>query len=169
MAQIHCFDISMKTCKSLVHAHQPGADFVLINSNLEKVSLKKFKKEPLIIQTYPCIDLEIAFATLVKLKQSLKGRKINCLGVSYDLPFTLKRTQTDDEIDGISLLSAYQDRHFGAAYGIEILDGPFKGLLSSATFVLDAKHHLIYQNIMTDLTEQVTFTDAFKALDKACK
>lgn len=168
MAEIRCNDIKMTTCQPLIHEETEAPDFSMIDIDLDTVTLAKFKDRPILIHTYPSIDTKMSFKSLTDIKERLAERKAVSLGISYDLPFTLRRTYKHDNISGIQLLSAFRDESFGQNYGVQILDGPLEGLLASAIFVLDAKHHLVYKELLTDLTQLPHYDAAISALDHSC-
>ena len=61
-------------------------------------------------------------------------------------------------------LSDFRDRNFGKDYGVEILDGPFEGLLSRAVVVLDEDAKVIHSQQVPKIEDEPDYLAALKTL-----
>lgn len=165
---IKCHDITMTTCHPLPHSHEKAPDFSLVDPFLDTVTLDNFQHNPLLIFSYPSIDTQTGFDSLGKIKALLKERHATVIGVSNDLPFTLQRCIINDAIEDVILLSDFRDHTFGKNYGVEIADGALRGFLSSALFILDKNHHLVYSELLTNVENEPDYQAALTALDHGC-
>ena len=79
------------------------------------------------------------------------------LTVSVDLPFAQSRFCSTHGIDGIRVLSDYQQVSFGAAYGV-LVDG--LRLLARALFVVDADDVIRHVEIVPEIAEHPDYDKA---------
>ena len=53
---------------------------------------------------------------------------------------------------------------FGNEYGVQIVDGPMKGLLSRAVIVVDPAGKIVYEQQVPEIGQEPDYADALKAL-----
>lgn len=86
------------------------------------------------------------------------------LCISRDLPFALKRFIDDEGITNVTNLSDFRERTMGKDYGLEMMDGPFEGLLSRAVIVLDEKGVILHSERVQDISNEPDYDAALNAL-----
>ena len=59
------------------------------------------------------------------------------LVISADLPFAMSRFCSAEGLNNVVTLSTFRDHGFHGKYGVDIADGPLKGLTARAVVVLD--------------------------------
>jgi thiol peroxidase len=61
-------------------------------------------------------------------------------------------------------LSDFRERNFGKDYGVEMLDGPWEGLLSRAVIVLDENGKILYTEQVKNMDHEPDYLEALKTL-----
>src|SRR5690606_11437470 len=85
------------------------------------------------------------------------------VNVSKDLPFALGRFCAAEGLDNVETLSDFRGT-FGTDYGVEITDGPMKGLLSRAVIVTDENGGVLYTEQVPEITSEPNYDAAIEAL-----
>jgi thiol peroxidase len=81
--------------------------------------------------------------------------------VSLDLPFAQKRWAGANDADGLTFLSDYRDRSFGAAYGVLLKE---IGLLTRANFVISKDRSIAYVEIVPEVATEPDYDATLTAL-----
>jgi thiol peroxidase len=89
------------------------------------------------------------------------------LTVSADLPFAQKRFCEQEGVHNVITLSMMRNKDFGAAYGVLIQDGPLAGLLARAVFVLDEKDHVLYMELVPEISTEPNYHKALQVLQNS--
>ncbi|MFW6344457.1 MAG: thiol peroxidase, partial [Sediminispirochaetaceae bacterium] len=84
--------------------------------------------------------------------------------VSKDLPFAQHRFCQAEGIDNVVTLSAFRSAEFGKDYGVEMQDGPLRGLLSRAVVVLDKNNKVVYTEQVPEIAQEPDYDAAVAAL-----
>lgn len=140
-------------------------DFSLVNSDLGSVSLEKFKGQKLILNIFPSIDTGTCAASVRTFNQkaaSLENTTVLC--ISRDLPFAQKRFCGAEGIENVLTLSDFRDGAFGKNYGLELIDGPLKGLHARSVVVLDENHRVVYTELVPEIKDEPNYEQALAAL-----
>jgi len=165
MAKIELGGESVTTYGSLPALGEKAPHFELIKSDLSIGTLDDYKGKRVILNIFPSIDTGVC-ATSVrnfnKRVSELKDTVILC--ISRDLPFAQQRFVSDEELNQVVNLSDFRDRNFGKDYGVEILDGPFEGLLSRAVVVLDEDAKVIHSQQVPKIEDEPDYLAALKTL-----
>jgi thiol peroxidase len=142
-----------------------AADFSLVNADLGTVSLDNYKGKKLILNIFPSIDTGTCAASVREFNKkasSLENTTVLC--ISRDLPFAQKRFCGAEGIENVVTLSDFRDGEFGKNYGLELLDGPLKGLHARSVVVLDENHNVLYTELVPDIKDEPNYEGALAAL-----
>jgi thioredoxin-dependent peroxiredoxin len=142
-----------------------AADFSLVNADLGTSSLDNFKGKKLILNIFPSIDTGTCAASVREFNKkasSLENTTVLC--ISRDLPFAQKRFCGAEGIENVVTLSDFRDGEFGKNYGLELLDGPLKGLHARSVVVLDEDHKVVYTELVPDIKDEPNYEGALAAL-----
>ena len=165
MPTIHLKETPMHTYGNLPAIGQAAPLFVATAPNLASVSLENFRDKAIILNVYPSIDTQVCFKSVQKFNEEAQRHKeVAIVCISMDLPFALKRISEAESLRHIIFLSDYRNREFGELYGLTIADGPMAGLLARAVIVLDANHHVVYHELVKDISNPPNYELALKAL-----
>lgn len=140
-------------------------DFALVNEKLEVKTLDNYAGRRKIFNIFPSIDTGVCAASARKFNE--KAGELNntvVINVSKDLPFALARFCAAEGLDHVESLSDFRG-NFGDDYGVMIVDGPMKGLLSRAVIVTDENNQVIYTEQVPEITQEPDYEKALDALN----
>lgn len=140
-------------------------DFVLANDKLIRVRLDDFKNTKLVLNIFPSLDTPtcaMSVRQFNKLASEMVNTKVLC--ISRDLPFAQARFCGAEGLENVITLSDYETGEFGYDYGVEIIDGPLKGLHSRAVIVADETGKVLYTEQVADIVNEPNYEAALNAL-----
>lgn len=165
MAQITLQGNPIHTVGNLPEKGSTAPDFTLTTGDLADVSLDTYRGKKKILNIVPSLDTGVCAAsakTFDRRANTLKNTVI--LTVSHDLPFAQQRFCQAEGVDNVVTLSAFRSGGFGRDYGVEITDGPMKGLLSRAVVVLDEENRVIYTEQVPEIAQEPDYDAAAAVL-----
>lgn len=139
-------------------------NFELINTELQTKSLQDYEGQKLVLNIFPSVDTGVcaqSVRTFNEKAASLDNTKVLC--ISRDLPFAQNRFCAAEGIENVEMLSDFNTGDFGKNYGLEMLDGPLKGLHSRAVIALDENHNVIYSQQVPEITEEPDYNNAINS------
>ena len=98
-----------------------------------------------------------------ELAGNLKDTKVLC--ISRDLPFAQARFCGAEGLDNVITLSDFEEGQFGKDYGLLVVDGPMKGLLSRVVIILDSNGIVTYTQQVQEITEEPNYDEVVAALN----
>ncbi|AKJ42271.1 thiol peroxidase [Pragia fontium] len=139
--------------------------FTLVAKDLADVSLSTYAGKRKVLNIFPSVDTGVC-ATSVRTFNKLVGDLENTvvLCISADLPFAQARFCGAEGLDHVVTLSAFRNPEFKQNYGVEILDGPLKGLTARAVVVLDANDKVIHSELVEEITTEPNYDAALAVL-----
>ncbi len=153
------------TSGSLPALGAKAPDFRLTKGDLSDVSLRDFAGKKVVLNIVPSLDTGVCAASARRFNQEAGGLPGTVvLTVSRDLPFAQSRFCEMEGLHNVVPLSQLRDRAFGAAYGVEITDGPLAGLLARAVVVLDAAHKIAYTEQVPEIAQEPDYAQALAAV-----
>lgn len=137
-------------------------DFRVVDSELAAVTLGDFRGKIKIICTIPSLDTPVCAAETRRFNREAAqlGDDIAVLMVSLDLPFAQSRWCDAKVVERVKLLSDYQERSLGLAYGVLIRE---LQLLSRSVFVVDSGDVIRYIQHVAELSEEPDYAAAIEA------
>ena len=165
MSQITFKGKTITTYGHLPEIGERAPHFELIKSDLGITTLQDFKGKRVIMNIFPSIDTNVC-ATSVRNFNEKVSELDNAivLNISRDLPFAQQRFVSDEGLENVMNLSDFRERNFGKDYGLEMIDGPWEGLLSRVVIVLDENGKIIYSEQVKDLDQEPNYLEALKSL-----
>ncbi len=143
----------------------PG--FSLVSKDLKDVTMADFEGQRIVLNVFPSLDTPVCAASVHRFNKeaaSLPNTTVVC--VSMDLPFAEARFCAANGIDDCVVTSAFRSPEFGEKYGLQLVDGPLKGLLARAVIVIDENHRVIYRELVEDITHEPDYEAALSVLKK---
>ncbi|MCH2110660.1 MAG: thiol peroxidase [Polyangiaceae bacterium] len=138
--------------------------FTLVGADLSEKTLADYQGKKIVLTINPSYDTGVCQATARRFHQELGARGDTVvLMVSADLPFAQKRFCEAEGIVNIFPLSSFRSS-FAQDYGVELVDGPLRGLTARAVVVLDDAHQVVYSELTKDIVEEPNFEAAAAAL-----
>lgn len=139
-------------------------DLALVNDKLEVKTLEDYNGKRKIFNIFPSIDTGICAASARKFNEEAGNLENTVvINVSKDLPFALGRFCAAEGLDHVETLSDFRGT-FGDDYGITIVDGPMKGLLSRAVIVTDENNNVVYTEQVPEIVQEPNYENALNAL-----
>lgn len=139
-------------------------DFALVNEKLEVKTLEDYAGKKKIFNIFPSIDTGVCAAAARKFNVEAGNLENTVvINVSKDLPFAFGRFCAAEGLDHVETLSDFRGT-FGDDYGVTIVDGPMKGLLSRAVLVTDENNNVIYTEQVPEITTEPNYEGALNAL-----
>jgi thiol peroxidase len=139
-------------------------DFQVVDASLATVTLADFKGKTKIISAVPSLDTPVCDAETRRFNEEAAklSENVVILTISLDLPFAQKRWCAAAGVERVKVLSDYQERSFGLAYGVLIKE---LQLLSRSVFVVDADdviRHIEHVREITAEPDYAAILDAAK-------
>ncbi len=165
MSQITIKDKRINTYGNLPETGEKAPHFELVKDDLTPITLKDFKGKRIIMNIFPSIDTHVCATSVRNFNE--KAAKLNnteVLCISRDLPFAQKRFKDNEGIKNVTNLSDYRQGDFGKDYGVEMMDGPWAGLLSRAVIVLDEEGKVLHSQQVENIDDEPDYLEALKPL-----
>ncbi|MDP2424503.1 MAG: thiol peroxidase [Bacteroidales bacterium] len=140
-------------------------DFKLVKSDLGEMALSELKGKKVLLNISPSLDTGICATALRVFNEKAAGiPNTIILAITKDLPFAMGRFCTAEGIENVISLSAFRDQEFGRLYGIEIIDGPFAGLLARSIVVVDENGKVVYTELVPEIAQEPDYEKALAAI-----
>lgn len=140
----------------------PG--FTLTADDLSDKSLGEFKGKNIILNIFPSVNTGVCAASVRKFNEdaaNLSNTVVLC--ISKDLPFAQAQFCGAEGIKNVVMLSDFRT-DFGHEYGVQIADGPLKGLLSRAVVVINPEGKIVYEQQVPEITHEPDYPAALAAV-----
>jgi thiol peroxidase len=140
-------------------------DFMLVNSEMEDVSLTNYQGKKKLLSIVPSLDTPVC-ATSTKKFDKLAKEKLDTvfITISADLPFAVSRFCKTESVSNVITLSMMRSRNFAKDYGILITDGPLAGITARAIIVLNETNEVIYSELVSEIADEPDYDAALTLL-----
>lgn len=140
-------------------------DFTLTNKDLKDVSLKDFAGKRKVLNIVPSLDTPVC-AKSTRIFNERAGGMANTavLVISADLPFAMNRFCGAEGLTNVATLSTVRGREFLTKYGVDITDGPLKGLAARGVVVLDQNNKVLHAELVPEIKQEPDYDAALAAL-----
>ena len=140
--------------------------FALVAKDLSELNLHDYKGKRVVLNIFPSIDTEVCAASVRRFnKEASELPNTVVLCVSADLPFAGARFCAANGIDNVYTASGFRS-DFGKNYGIELVDGPLRGLYSRGLVVIDENGKVMGTSLCQEITEEPDYEFAKDLLKK---
>ena len=139
-------------------------DFTLTGVDLAEKNLEAYKGKYIVMNIFPSVNTGTCSKSVRKFNQDAAGLSnttVHC--ISKDLPFAQKQFCGAEGIDKVVMLSDFRN-NFGITYGLQIADGPMKGLLSRVVIVVDPTGKIIYKQQVPEIGQEPDYASAIAAI-----
>lgn len=165
MASITFKGNPIRTAGNLPAVGSPAPAFSLTKNDLSEISLADFAGKRVVLSIFPSIDTGVCAASVRRFNQeaaSLDNTVV--LNVSMDLPFALTRFCGAEGISNVTAASAFRHPEFATAYGVTMVEGPLRGLLSRAIVVIDENQVVRHVEQVPEIAQEPDYKAALSAL-----
>ena len=140
-------------------------DFSLTGNDMKDVSLKDFAGKKKVISIVPSLDTPVCAKSTRQFNESAAAiANTVVLVVSADLPFAQKRFCGAEGLSNVVTLSTMRGRDFHQKYGVDIQDGPLKGVTARGVVVLDENNKVLHAELVPEIAQEPNYDAALGAL-----
>ncbi len=142
----------------------PAKEVTLTGVDLKDNTLADYKGKYVIMNIFPSVNTGVCSKSVRKFNEDAAGlQNTAVLCISKDLPFAQKAFCGAEGIKNVVMLSDFRT-DFGHSYGVQIADGPMKGLLSRAVIVVNPEGKIIYQQQVPEIGQEPDYAAALAAI-----
>lgn len=139
-------------------------DFFVLGRDLSVKKLSDYKGSRVVLNIFPSVDTKVCSASVRFFNQQVSGlRNTKVLCISKDLPFALGRFCGAEGIESVDVLSDFRG-DFSSKYDLELLNTPFKGLLSRSIIVIDELGRVIYTEQVPETSQEPNYNAVINIL-----
>ena len=139
-------------------------DFLLVATDMSDKTLASFAGKRKIVSINPSYDTPVCQAATRTFNQRAAGLDdVVVLMVSADLPFAQKRFCSAEGIEGVVPLSTFRGS-FLRDYGVELVDGPLKGVSARAIVVIDENDKVVHTELVPEIGQEPDYDAALAAV-----
>lgn len=152
------------TSGPMVKVRQQAPDFRATNAYLQDVSLSSFKGKRIILNIFPSLDTPTCALSVRQFNaraSELENTVVLCL--SMDLPFAQSRFCSTEGLNNVVPLSLFRSHDFLKEYGLQLADGPLKGLMARAVIVIDETGKVCYTQLVSNISNEPDYDAALRA------
>ncbi|WP_428897177.1 thiol peroxidase [Parelusimicrobium proximum] len=156
----------VETEGNTLHVGDTAPDFTLINVDMRPVSLKDFKGKTVILSVVPSLDTPtctLQTRRFNKEAEALKGKDIEIITVSKDLPFAQARWREMAGADTLKTLSDYRNTSFAHDYGLLMKD---TYLLARSVFIINKEGKIDYIQIVPEMSHEPKYDEVITEAKK---
>ena len=140
-------------------------DFVLVNEDLNNITLEDYKNKNKILSIVPSLDTPVCqISTKVFNEKASSIKDTIILTISADLPFAMTRFCSSEKLNNIKSLSMMRSRNFAKDYGVLIVDGPLAGITARAVVVIDKNNIVIHSELVKEIGDEPDYDGALNSL-----
>lgn len=154
----------VQTYGKLPSINSTAPDFTLTATNMEDKDLNNYHGKNIILNIFPSVDTKVCSASVRHFNEdaaNLKNTVVLC--ISKDLPFAQERFCGAEGIKNVIMLSDFRNT-FGKTYGVEMINGPMRGLLSRAVVVINPQGKIVYEEQVSDISHEPNYQAALAAV-----
>lgn len=152
------------TSGPMVKVGEQAPDFRATNADLQDVSLSSFKGKRIILNIFPSLDTPTCALSVRQFNaraSELENTVVLCL--SMDLPFAQSRFCSTEGLNNVVPLSVFRSHDFLKEYGLQLADGPLKGLMARAVVVIDENGKVCYTQLVSNISNEPDYDAALRA------
>ena len=165
MAQTKLGEATVNTIGELPPVGSITPPFILTDNNLKDVTSESFAGKNIVLNIFPSIDTRVCPMSVREFNKRIASYdNAFVLCIAKDLPFAMKRFCGAEGIDKAITLSDFRNYGFGKSYGVELIDGGFKGLLARAVVVIDPSGKVKYTELVPVIGQEPDYDSALKAI-----
>lgn len=160
-----CRGQESRTSGPMVKVGQQAPDFQATNAEMKDISLSSFKGKRVILNIFPSLDTPTCAMSVRQFNaraSELENTVVLCL--SMDLPFAQSRFCTIEGLNNVVPLSVFRSDDFVKEYGIQLADGPLKGLMARAVVVIDENGKVRYTQLVSEVSNEPDYEAALQAV-----
>jgi len=165
MAEITLQGNKINTNGDVPKVGSAAPDFVLVDSDLNDISLSNYDGKNIILNIIPSLDTPVCQkSTKIFNEKASSLSDVVVLAVSADLPFAMKRFCSAESIESVKPMSMMRSRNFAKDYGVLLIDGPLSGITARAVVVIDKDKKIIHSELVQEIANEPNYEAALNSL-----
>ena len=138
-----------------------------VRGDLSVLHLPELLGKRVVLNIFPSLDTEVCAMSVRRFnKEASELENTIVLCVSKDLPFAQQRFCSTEGLKNVVPVSVFRCGCFSEKYGLEITEGPLKGLEARAVIVIDEEGTIVYEEVVSEITHEPNYEAALEALKK---
>ena len=167
MAKVTLKGNEVNTNSEIVSVGSLAPDFLLVDSELNDVSLSSFNNKNKILSIVPSLDTPVCQKSTVIFNDKVSEMDDTVmLIISSDLPFAMKRFCTSESLNNIQPLSMMRSRNFAKDYGVLLVDGPLSGITSRAIVTISKDNTVIHSELVSEIANEPNYQAAIDSITR---
>lgn len=144
---------------------EKAPEFGGVKGDLSELHLSDLLGKRIVVNIFPSLDTSVCANSVRRFnKEAADLDNTVVLAVSKDLPFAQDCFCTTEGIENVIALSVFRCKCFADNYGLEIADGPLKGLTPRCVLVINEEGTLVYSELVEEITNEPDYESALAAL-----
>jgi thioredoxin-dependent peroxiredoxin len=140
-------------------------DFSLTAGDLSDVHLASYAGKRKVLNIVPSLDTPTCAKSTRVFNEKASGMKNTVvLVIAADLPFAMSRFCGAEGLKDVVTLSTFRNKDFHAKYGVDIADGPLRGLTARGVLVLDENNKVKHAELVPEIAQEPNYDSALAAL-----
>lgn len=140
-------------------------DFTLTAGDLSDVNLASYAGKRKVLNIVPSLDTPTcAQSTRVFNEKASSMNNTVVLVIAADLPFAMSRFCGAEGLKNVVTLSTFRAKDFHTKYGVDIADGPLRGLTARGVVVLDENNKVKHAELVPEIAQEPNYDAALAAL-----
>ena len=140
-------------------------DFSLTAGDLSDVHLASYAGKRKVLNIVPSLDTPTCAKSTRVFNEKASGMKNTVvLVIAADLPFAMSRFCGAEGLKDVVTLSTFRNKDFHAKYGVDIADGPLRGLTARGVVVLDENNKVKHAELVPEIAQEPNYDSALAAL-----
>ncbi|MDQ3259484.1 MAG: thiol peroxidase [Pseudomonadota bacterium] len=140
-------------------------DFSLTAGDLSDVSLATYAGKRKILNIVPSLDTPTCASSTRMFNEKAGSMKNTVvLVIAADLPFAMSRFCSVEGLKNVVALSTFRSKDFHSKYGVDIADGPLRGLAARGVVVLDENNKVKHAELVPEIAQEPNYDAALAAL-----
>jgi thiol peroxidase len=141
------------------------SNFTLTGKDLADISLEHYAGLRKVLNIVPSLDTPTCQQSTRVFNLKAAGfRNAVVLVISADLPFATARFCSAEGLNNVVTLSTFRSTDFHRQFGVNIVDGPLKGLTARAVIVLDENNTVLHAELVSEIANEPNYDAALAVL-----
>ena len=165
MATVNLAGNPINVAGNFPKAGDKAPEFALTNKDLADVGLANYSGKRKVLNIVPSLDTPTCATSTRKFNaKASEMPNTVVLVVSADLPFAMSRFCAAEGLNNVETLSTFRNPDFATKYGVNITEGPLRGVTARGVVVLDENNKVIHSELVPEIKDEPNYDAALAAL-----
>lgn len=165
MAKVTLKGSEVNTNSEIVSPGNSAPDFVLVDSDLNNVSLATYEGKNKILSIVPSLDTPVCQKSTITFNEKVSSlQNTVMLIISSDLPFAMGRFCSQESLNNVIALSMMRSRSFAKDYGVLLLDGPLAGITTRAIVTISKENKILHSELVSEIANEPNYEAALNSI-----